>query len=67
MKEIKLRVTDEQYEEIARIVRKADNVYKDEIPFQAVVLCAMSKGLGAVEYEIDQANEPEKPRLRIVR
>lgn len=65
MNEIRLRLTDEQLEYLQQLTAKAEKAYNIEISLQAVILSAISRGVGGVAYEL--ANVGQERKLRLVK
>lgn len=62
MVDIRLRMTDEMWNAILQTAYDASTVYNQEIPTDAVILASITKGIGAVRYEMTQ----DTPKLRLV-
>ena len=62
MKQVRIQLTDEQYDALAQLAYDATIAYGKDIPLAAVIMCAAMKGMGAVRYEMNN----NTPRLRLV-
>lgn len=62
MKQVRIQLTDEQYDALAQLAYDATTAYGKDIPLAAVIMCAAMKGMGAVRYEMNNTT----PRLRLV-
>ena len=63
MKQVRLQLTDEQYDALAQLAYDATIAYGKNIPLAAVIMAASLKGMGAVRYEM---NQDKQPRLRLL-
>ena len=61
MIDVRLRLTEDQWDAILQVAYDASKVYGQDIPPTAVIMAATMKGLGAVRYEMTQ----DTPRLRL--
>lgn len=63
MYDLRIRVTKELLDEIQLLSHRAELRTAADVPIEAVILSAISRGLPAVRYEIDAMNEPRRLRL----
>lgn len=63
MVDIRLRITEDQWNAILQVAYDATKAYGQEIPPNAVIMAACMKGLGAVRYEMAADSTP---KLRLV-
>jgi hypothetical protein len=62
MKEVRLRLTDDQYNALAQLAYDASRTYAKDIPLNAVIMAASMKGMAAVRYEM---TNDKQPKLRL--
>lgn len=67
MKEVKVLLTDEQFNALAQVAYDAERLYGQYIPLTAVIMAASMKGLGAVRYEMESAKKNELHKIRLVK
>lgn len=67
MKEVKLLLTDAQYNALAQLSYDAEQVYKEDIPLSAVVMTAAMKGMAAIRYELAAVKKNEFSKIRLVK
>ena len=67
MKEVKILLTDDQFNALAQLAYDAEHIYDQYIPITAVIMAATMKGLGAVRYELEAARKNELNKIRLVK
>jgi hypothetical protein len=67
VKEVRIFLTDEQYNALAQLSYDAEVVYKREIPLSAVIMATAVKGIPAVRYELECEAKNTIRTLRLVK